>query len=138
METTIKSRAPTAAEEQSDRMNTEPDRTTYERCHFTCVYCGFYGRGFDAWMQLSIDHVRPRSCGGTDEPPNRIVACGSCNSITGRMHFTPEMMREEILNMKRAYVAESRRGFYNEWITRVAPRYLDRPLSPIEPFSPVQ
>jgi len=115
-------------------MATELDRTTYERCHFTCVYCGFDGRSFDAWMQLSIDHIRPRSCGGTDEPCNRVAACGSCNCITSRMQFAPEMNREEILDAKRAYVAESRRGFYNEWITRVAPRYLERPLSPMGPF----
>jgi len=50
------------------------------------------------------------------------------------MQFAPEMNREEILDAKRAYVAESRRGFYNEWITRVAPRYLERPLSPMGPF----
>ena len=33
---------------------------TYECYHCTCVYCGFDGRGFDAWMQLTVDHLRPR------------------------------------------------------------------------------
>jgi hypothetical protein len=34
---------------------------TYARYHYTCVYCGFDGRGFDAWMQLTVDHIKPTS-----------------------------------------------------------------------------
>jgi 5-methylcytosine-specific restriction endonuclease McrA len=43
---------------------------TYARHHYTCVFCGFDGRGFDAWMQLTVDHLRPRNSGGSDEPDN--------------------------------------------------------------------
>lgn len=117
-------------------MSTERDEETYERCHFTCVYCGFDGRTFDSWMQLSIDHILPSSCDGTDEPSNRVAACGSCNSITSRMQFTRQQTRDEILNEKRRHVAESRKGFYKFWINKVAPRYLERPLARIEPFPP--
>ncbi|HMN45855.1 MAG TPA: HNH endonuclease signature motif containing protein [Povalibacter sp.] len=112
-------------------MNTESNETTYEKCHFTCVYCGFDGRTFDAWMQLSIDHIRPRSCGGTDEPNNRVAACGSCNSLTSRMTFAPEASRAEMLEKKRQYVAESRRNYYKVWAEKVMPRYLERPLLPL-------
>jgi hypothetical protein len=82
-------------------------------------------------MQLSIDHIQPRSSGGDDGPHNRIVACRACNSITSRMQFSPDATREEILRQKRARVAERRREFYRWWSTSVAPHYLDRPLPPI-------
>ena len=64
---------------------------TYQRYHFTCVYCGFDGRTFDSWMQLSIDHIRPISCSGSNEPDNLVVACRACNSITSRMKFPDGM-----------------------------------------------
>jgi len=38
-----------------------------------CVWCGA-NEG-----PLHLDHVVPRSCGGTDEPTNLIVACAACN-----------------------------------------------------------
>jgi hypothetical protein len=79
------------------RVSAETDKATYEKCHFTCVYCGFDGRTFDGWMQLSIDHIRPRSCGGSDESDNRVAACRSCNSPTSRMTFEPAASREEML-----------------------------------------
>ena len=112
-------------------METELDEVTYERCHFTCVYCGFDGRGFDEWMQLSIDHVVPRSCGGTDEPQNRVAACGSCNCITSRMKFDATMPRAEILEKKREYIRESRKNYYRVWAEKVAPKFLERPLLPL-------
>jgi 5-methylcytosine-specific restriction endonuclease McrA len=36
-------------------------------------------------MQLTVDHLRPRNSGGTDEPDNLVAACHSCNSVTSRM-----------------------------------------------------
>lgn len=112
-------------------MSSESDEATYEKCHFTCVYCGFDGRTFDGWMQMTIDHILPKSCEGSDEPDNRVAACGSCNSITSRMKFERTASREEILEKKRQYVAESRRKFYRVWAERVMPRYLERPLLPL-------
>jgi 5-methylcytosine-specific restriction endonuclease McrA len=101
---------------------------TYARHHYTCVYCGFDGRGFDAWMQLTVDHLRPRNSGGTDEPDNLVAACHSCNSVTSRMTFPPTATREDILSQKRARVRERRAVFYEHWLKTVAPRFLDRPL----------
>lgn len=37
-----------------------------------CRYCGSEAR--------SVDHITPRSKGGTDDPFNLVAACGSCNS----------------------------------------------------------
>ena len=96
---------------------------TYARNHYTCVYCGF-----DAWMQLTVDHLRPRNSSGTDEPDNLVAACHSCNSVTSRMTFPPTATREDILTQKRARVRERRAVFYEHWLRTVAPRFLDRPL----------
>lgn len=115
-------------------LETELDEATYQRCHFTCVYCGFDGRTFDAWMQLTIDHVLPRSCDGPDEPDNRVAACGSCNSITSRMKFDASKPRAEILEQKRKKVRESRASFYRFWAEKVAPHFLERPLLPVPPL----
>ena len=46
----------------------------YERDGKACRYCG----RTDA--RLSIDHVVPRSKGGSDELENLVVACTPCNS----------------------------------------------------------
>ncbi len=107
---------------------TESDEATYLKCHFTCVYCGFDGRTFDAWMQLTIDHVLPRSCEGSDEPDNRVAACGSCNSMTSSLKLDASMSRAEMIEKKREWVAQSRRNFYEVWAEKVMPRYLERPL----------
>ena len=42
--------------------------TIFERDHFTCAYCGYDGRLFDNWMQLSVDHILPQSLGGASRP----------------------------------------------------------------------
>lgn len=103
-------------------------REIYERDHFTCQYCGFDGRTFDAWMQLSIDHVRPRSSGGDDARGNLVTACHSCNAITSRMQFAADLSRDEVFRLKREHVAERRQRFHAGWLEHVAPRHLARPL----------
>jgi 5-methylcytosine-specific restriction endonuclease McrA len=105
----------------------------YEKYHFTCVYCGFDGRTFDSWMQLSIDHVLPKASGGSDQESNKVVCCRACNSITSRMTFDKDMKFEDIIQYKRNRVAERRREFYKHWLDHVAPKYLSRPLPPIMP-----
>jgi 5-methylcytosine-specific restriction endonuclease McrA len=105
--------------------------TIFERDHFTCAYCGFDGRLFDNWMQLSVDHILPQSLGGHSGPENIITACRACNSITSRMRFPGGKTREQILEDKRSRVAERREKFYDWWLKGVAPLYLDRPLPPI-------
>ncbi len=67
----------------------------YRRDHYTCAYCGFDGRTFDAWRQLSIDHISPIRGGGLDKADNVAVVCRSCNAITRRMKFPEDMSRIE-------------------------------------------
>jgi len=104
----------------------------YKKYHYTCVYCGFDGRSFDNWMQLSIDHIRPKNCGGTDESNNFVVACRACNSITSRMKFDNNLSNSQILKQKRDKVKERRTIFYQLWIDEVAPNYLNKTLPNIK------
>lgn len=52
----------------------------YERDSFKCVWC-------EATRELSIDHIKPLSKGGSDEPENLQTLCRSCNS---RKHNTDD------------------------------------------------
>lgn len=38
-----------------------------------CVYCG-------SDQKLTLDHIKPRSSGGSNEAENLVTACQSCNS----------------------------------------------------------
>ena len=45
-----------------------------------CVFCGASKtRG----ATVSVDHLRPRSWGGTDDPRNLVCACRACNDLKG-------------------------------------------------------
>ena len=44
-----------------------------------CVYCG-------STENLTVDHVRPKSKGGTDTADNLVTACRPCNQAKGSMH----------------------------------------------------
>lgn len=46
-----------------------------KRDQFTCHYCGRTPPN----VLLHVDHVVPRSAGGTDDPANLITACADCN-----------------------------------------------------------
>lgn len=100
----------------------------YKKCHYTCAYCGFDGRSFENWRQLSIDHIRPVKGGRDDRPENLIVACHSCNSITSRMTFQPDESIESILEKKRERVKESLARDFEFWRDEVAPSLIARPL----------
>jgi 5-methylcytosine-specific restriction endonuclease McrA len=47
-----------------------------ERDGFKCRYCG---RGAKQEVVLHVDHVQPRSAGGTDDIDNLVTACQECN-----------------------------------------------------------
>lgn len=46
------------------------------RDRFTCRYCGVKATG---GATLHVDHVKPRSKGGTNDPSNLVTACSDCN-----------------------------------------------------------
>jgi hypothetical protein len=54
----------------------------FEVDSFACQYCGSAGG------HLVVDHIIPRSSGGSDEPTNLVTACLECNS--SKANRTPE------------------------------------------------
>jgi 5-methylcytosine-specific restriction endonuclease McrA len=52
----------------------------YLRDGLACVYCG---HAVEEGAQLSLDHVKPHSCGGSNSPANLVTCCSRCNSSRG-------------------------------------------------------
>ena len=100
----------------------------FERDHFTCVYCGFDGRPFDNWMQLSTDHVLPKKSGGRDTLANLVTACFFCNFLASAFTADPSESPDHILVRKRAHILERREEYFTRWVQTVAPLHLDHPL----------
>lgn len=51
-------------------------RDVFERDAYRCRHCA-------TWVDLTIDHIIPRSRGGTDDETNLQTLCRSCNSKKG-------------------------------------------------------
>lgn len=57
----------------------------YERDNRTCVYCGTT----EEHAVLSLDHITPRSLGGSlTDATNLVTACCHCNSTRGTMSLS--------------------------------------------------
>lgn len=52
---------------------------------FRCRYCG--ARPIDG-VRLTVDHIKPRSKGGTDDIENLLTACSSCNEAKADSELT--------------------------------------------------
>jgi len=52
----------------------------YLRDGMACAYCGRGIEDTDESPQLTLDHITPRSKGGSNEATNLITACVRCNS----------------------------------------------------------
>lgn len=48
-----------------------------QRFAYRCAYCGVHENA--AGGELTVDHYRPRSAGGTDDLANLVYACHRCN-----------------------------------------------------------
>lgn len=59
----------------------------YERDGHKCVYCG-------SAESLSLDHVVPRSKGGSNSEDNLVTACQPCNSSKGAKDLSDWMGRK--------------------------------------------
>jgi 5-methylcytosine-specific restriction endonuclease McrA len=51
-------------------------RTILQRDQWTCVYCGHFD---PSGKSLTLDHIRPKSRGGSDANNNLTTACRTCN-----------------------------------------------------------
>ncbi len=80
----------------------------YVRDGFACAYCGTSLRNA-APADVTLDHLLPRSAGGTNDATNLVTACRSCNSsrqdrpwvdfATGGARDRIEQLRHAPLNM---------------------------------------
>lgn len=61
------------------------------RDHFRCQYCGVKGTPFT----LTVDHIVPKSKGGTTGPENLVSSCFQCNQRKGSR--SPEEARMPLL-----------------------------------------
>lgn len=52
----------------------------YIRDGMACAYCG---SGLEEGAQLTLDHLTPRSQGGTHSETNLVTCCQKCNSVRG-------------------------------------------------------
>lgn len=59
---------------------------------FTCQYCGRK----PPEVVLEIDHIVPRSKGGTDNIENLVTACRDCNRSKNKKHIAPAIKIEEL------------------------------------------
>lgn len=49
---------------------------------FACAYCG---KGFQNLNQITLDHIQPKSEGGSSRKANLNLACRACNEAKGSM-----------------------------------------------------
>ncbi len=112
-------------------------REAYLRDRFKCQYCGFDGRDFLGWMQLSVDHIVPRGAGGADDLDNLATCCHSCNSITSRMNFAPATPKDEIIRQKIQRVRSRHQECLEFWKANVVQTYL-REIPPAQSESPIR
>lgn len=112
----------------TSEITAKDERDVYQRDRWTCVYCGFDGRSFDSWMQLTLDHVMPQHLATNHSKENLVACCTACNSITSRMKFKAEDSRETIIKAKRKRVRERREWYLQRWTENVLPHIIDQLL----------
>lgn len=67
-----------AAQPKGRWIRTEKRLAIYLRDGFGCVYCGKSLRGA-APSNVTLDHLLPKSAGGSNDATNLVTACKSCN-----------------------------------------------------------
>ena len=65
-----------------------------ESWDYRCAYCG-------SEHNLTIDHIQPRSKGGTDFTKNCLCACHSCNQDKGHTPWEDWYLSQEFFSIQR-------------------------------------
>jgi len=58
----------------------------YLRDGMACAYCG---SSVEEGTQLTLDHIKPYSKGGSNDPSNLVTCCQKCNSARGNRAMKP-------------------------------------------------
>ena len=85
-------------------------RKIKERWDYECAYCG-------STKNLTIDHVVPRSKGGTDFTKNVVCCCHDCNQSKSHTPWEDWYFSQEFFSMKR-------HNKINEWMEPAPPQNL--------------
>lgn len=109
------------AKRRLQNMSSYGDQEVYERDGFCCAYCGFDGRSFHGWMQLTIDHVVPVSANGPDTFKNKVVACSACSKLTCRYVPKPDLATSQVFEEKRQIVLRRLSAYHELWARAIAP-----------------
>ena len=65
-----------------------------EKWDYQCAYCG-------SEENLTLDHITPRSKGGSDRVTNVLCACRECNKSKGRQMWSDWYLNQEFFTTER-------------------------------------
>lgn len=69
--------------------------TVFKRDNFTCIYCKTKCIfGSEKGNGATVDHLKPRANGGTDDLENLVTACKACNRR--KADYPPSFFRSHI------------------------------------------
>ena len=78
-----------------------------ESWDYKCAYCG-------SEENLTLDHVTPRSLGGSDTTDNVVCCCRSCNHSKGHEHWKLWYVQQE-------FYSEEKLNKIEEWMKPAKP-----------------
>ncbi len=85
---------------------------THKRDGFRCVYCGWDGTDWPAWLFLSWDHLLPRGHQLRDNSDYIVTACRFCNEACNRTRFDVLGEKpEEIIAIKKKAIMRVRNEY---------------------------
>ena len=89
-----------------------------ERDGFCCVYCGT--TEVDVSSALTLDHVQPRSEGGTNALDNLVYCCHACNEFKGEYWQTEPNLRllHPLFDVLAEHCREQENGTLLGWTER--------------------
>lgn len=69
-----------------------------------CFYCHELLKG----KRLNVEHVTPRSRGGSNDSKNLVLACSSCNKAKGSSVINPDSVKQNAETIKRLHKADAK------------------------------
>ena len=76
------------------------EKTLLHRRNPYCVFCGcmtYYKEACDPGIRATVEHLFPRSLGGSDHPSNLAISCYACNKSRGASLGPPPRVKAEDL-----------------------------------------
>lgn len=65
-----------------------------EKWNYQCAYCG-------SEENLTLDHIIPRSKGGSDKVTNVLCACKECNNLKGHQMWSEWYLKQSFFTTER-------------------------------------